>query len=1643
MFVFCRSATGVACSLVRKITSFAASYLCAAALIAIFSAGLARIDGHWRALAHTNTVGYVVSTGNAITVYYGTYHGTNNPEGIISIIGPVTMAQPAGNITSTKPVELIDNINNFRATSCGGLNPNRTVMRWQSATFTGVPSGTYSITLTGSFSQNWQPCSSEMSSPTSTFTFDTNLPVISGMPADIVQGTDAGQPTAVVTWTPPTATDDVAIASFTSTHNPGDTFPIGTTTVTYTAQDTSGGITTGSFTVTINDTEDPVVSPPANQTVEATSSNGATATFAFVANDNVGVANTTSSPVSGSQFPLGTTTVMLSANDAAGNTGTGSFDITVVDTTAPNIVTVNVNTTTDPGASTAVVSYNATVNDSVGVAATTYSPPSGSAFPVGVTTVTASASDAAANTSTETFTVTVLDDEVPVVTVPSNITVDTDTGSATAVVTYSASAIDNVDGAIVPILNSGPSSGASFPIGVTTVSYRATDSAGNTGTASFTVTVADTEDPTSTSIPSNITQSADPGSSTAVVTYVTPTFSDNSGNVTVMRTGGLASGEPFPVGATTITYEATDASGNTEIVSFTVTVTDNEPPVVTVPANIMIGTDPSNDSAVVTYIVSASDNTDGSLSPSLISGLVSGAAFPIGSTTVAYSARDLAGNAATGSFTVTVIDDEAPVVTVPGNITITTDPGSASATVNYTIAANDNVDGALTPALTSGLTSGAHFPLGTTTVTYQAIDAAGNTGEATFTVTVQDGEAPIVSVPANISVNTDPGSASAVVTYAVSGFDNTDGILTPIRTAGLASGAAFPIGTTIMTYEATDLAGNTTSESFTVTVSDAERPVITSPANITVTTDSGTNTAVVTYPISATDNVDGSITPTLTAGLASGTAFPVGITTVTYQAIDSAGNTSTVTFTVTVTDNEAPTVVSVPNSITQDTDPGSDTSVVTYATPVFADNVGITSVARSNGLDSGAAFPVGTTTVTHIATDADGNSVEAIFTVTVVDVEAPTIVPPANISVSTDPGSSEAVVTFPLTATDNYGVATLTSSPTTGSSFPLGATVVTITATDTFGNTSTSTFTVTVTDNENPTLAGVPEDILVTVDYPTTSAPVSFATPTINDNAQGATVSQTSGLASGSSFPLGTTVVMYEGRDASSNIVTASFNVTVRQTPPGDVTFVVNADVNDGTFRFASPEPNFNFSISTSNGVGQSANIPVRPGSYNVVATAPSGFGFISIHCSDDDSVSSISTASVIINLQTSESVTCTFETADSRTRTSEAIGNFLRRRNDLLLSSEHDWDRQIDRLARRKSKPAASGLDNSTSSFGGNGFGGRLGEDHGAELLTGSGFGRKLPGALSVSVDTGISTSFATSMSELQNFSATSEQRRVLGLLGEDAYKALGAEELTSSRTSSNFDIWTEGRYTRYDDDNPAGAASGHFALLYLGADYIVNPSLLVGIMGQYDDTREESDADDLTIHGRGWMVGPYATIKLAPSLYFQGRAAWGQSRNEISPFNTYSDTFDTERWLVRGRLQGRWNYGDWLFSPSASFAYIEERQYAYTDSLNVLIPEQKATLGQAEFGPEASYTINLEDGSQLIPTASFKGVWNFAEENSTRLSENAGGDNNIRAKAGAGLKFIGKNGVSFELSGTYDGIFDEEYESLSGNFRLHIPLN
>eukprot|EP00057_Strongylocentrotus_purpuratus_P018227 XP_011672701.1 PREDICTED: uncharacterized protein LOC105442361 [Strongylocentrotus purpuratus] len=566
-------------------------------------------------------------------------------------------------------------------------------------------------------------------------------PVINVCPSDQNVTLDSGNATAVVTWTPPSATDNSGNQTLTSTHNSGEYFPLGNNPVTYTSTDSAGNTGTCTFFVVVSDNENPVINVcPSDQNVTLDSGN-ATAVVTWTppsATDNSGNQTLTSTHNSGEYFPLGNNPVTYTSTDSAGNTGTCTFFVVVSDNENPviNVCPSDQNVTLDSGNATAVVTWTPpSATDNSGNQTLTSTHNSGEYFPLGNNPVTYTSTDSAGNTGTCTFFVVVSDNENPVINVcPSDQNVTLDSGNATAVVTWTPPTATDNSG--IQTLTSTHNSGEYFPLGNNTVTFTSTDSAGNTGTCTFFVVVSDDENPVINVCPSDQNVTLDSGNATAVVTWTPPTATDNSGYQTLTSTHN--SGEYFPLGNNTVTYTSTDSAGNIGTCTFFVVVSDDENPVVNVcPSDQNVTTDSGNATAVVTWTPPTATDTGNSGNHTLTSTHNSGEYFPLGNNTVTYTSTDFAGNTRTCTFFVVVSDDENPVINVcPSDQNVTTDSGNSTAVVTWTPPTATDNSGYQT--LTSTHNSGEYFPLGNNTVTYTSTDSAGNTKTCTFFVVVSD-----------------------------------------------------------------------------------------------------------------------------------------------------------------------------------------------------------------------------------------------------------------------------------------------------------------------------------------------------------------------------------------------------------------------------------------------------------------------------------------------------------------------------------------------------------------------------------------------------------------------------------------------------------------------------------------------------------------------------------------------------------------------------------------------------------------------------------------------------------------------------------------------------------------------------------------
>ena len=333
----------------------------------------------------------------------------------------------------------------------------------------------------------------------------------------------------------------------------------------------------------------------------------------------------------------------------------------------------------------------------------------------------------------------------------------------------------------------------------------------------FTVSVDDATAPTLTP-PGDLPEFFEATSPAGAPVTFTVSVTDNYDSGLV-ATCTPASGSVLPIGTSTVDCSATDSSGNTGTTQFNVLVKDTTAPTLGVPADITqeLAVAAGN---VVTFTTTATDAVDASVTTSCSP--ASGSVFPKGTTTVQCSATDASGNAATGSFTVTVRDTTVPVFTSIPNIGPVEARRQGGDFVGYSTP--DTTDAGGPVSVSCSPASDSFFPLGTTTVGCTAIDAEGLTATASFTVTVRDTTAPtLIGVPTGITA---PGTTTAGAKVSWTAPTATDAVWAGagITVACLpASGSTFAYGNTTVTCTATDGSGNRSSQQFVVTVAVAYR----------------------------------------------------------------------------------------------------------------------------------------------------------------------------------------------------------------------------------------------------------------------------------------------------------------------------------------------------------------------------------------------------------------------------------------------------------------------------------------------------------------------------------------------------------------------------------------------------------------------------------------------------------------------------------------------------------------------------------------------------------------------------------------------------------------------------------------------------
>ncbi|QPO12874.1 autotransporter outer membrane beta-barrel domain-containing protein [Thalassospira sp. A40-3] len=339
--------------------------------------------------------------------------------------------------------------------------------------------------------------------------------------------------------------------------------------------------------------------------------------------------------------------------------------------------------------------------------------------------------------------------------------------------------------------------------------------------------------------------------------------------------------------------------------------------------------------------------------------------------------------------------------------------------------------------------------------------------------------------------------------------------------------------------------------------------------------------------------------------------------------------------------------------------------------------------------------------------------------------------------------------------------------------------------------------------------------------------------------------------------------------------------------------------------------------------------------------------------------------------------------------------------------------------------------------------------------LITGRGFGRgggSLGGLFGDSAafgnalteSTGLTLPVALELNEGRgNFAANlNSVMNWTGELAAGEQNTGGLPPSAFSNFESPMNLWVKGRWEGINDSRGGTAGDSDFGLFMTGIDYRVDKDTMVGILGQYDLYKSTATGQDSHGEGKGWMVGPYMVSRLDENLIWDGRVAWGKSKNKINPLGRGWDKYDGERSQLETNLTGDIRSENWEFYPQIGINYFREEQKAYTNFGGERIEAQTITFGNLTFGPEIVRVLQVEDGPTYRPFVALRGIWDFRAPPIAHSNGSQVDTEKLRARAELGGDITFEDGGSIYAKYAYDGIGLANYESHSFEIIANTPV-
>uniref|UniRef100_UPI0013DFA836 Ig-like domain-containing protein n=1 Tax=Shimia sediminis TaxID=2497945 RepID=UPI0013DFA836 len=303
---------------------------------------------------------------------------------------------------------------------------------------------------------------------------------------------------------------------------------------------------------------------------------------------------------------------------------------------------------------------------------------------------------------------------------------------------------------------------------------------------------------------------------------------------------------------------------------------------------------------------------------------------------------------------------------------------------------------------------------------------------------------------------------------------------------------------------------------------------------------------------------------------------------------------------------------------------------------------------------------------------------------------------------------------------------------------------------------------------------------------------------------------------------------------------------------------------------------------------------------------------------------------------------------------------------------------------------------------------------------------------SVTASIDSArVATEHITKFFEMRNQALIQNQPDVLGFLTGDPRPRINS---SVSRGTANIDLHSGGMLPFWIAATGSISENDDYELSYgllsVGAHTKLGEDLIAGVMFQYDVASQSSDGG-VDIDGEGWLIGPYIATRIGDQpLFFDARALFGETSNDITPLGTFTDSFSSDRYLIMANLTGEYEVDKTTrLIPSLSLTHAHDDLQPYVDGLGNPVAALSVSTTDFSLGLGIEKDVMVDVG-ELTLTGGISATWselNGSGGATAFLQETSGG----RARIDAGLRYGLSDSLVFDIEAFLDGIgsFNDTY--------------